>query len=86
MNNLPKIEDFVEDYLGDLMFVNKLDFPEREEIIATIREYAKLAIIADRENVAEHAEVDVEMSMGQRTGYTSVDRDSIINAPNIELL
>ncbi len=85
MSNLPKIEDFVDLYLDDMIFVNKLDVPDIMDIQTAIREYAKLAIIADRENIAEHALSEVQY---ESTGSTIavVDKDSIINAPNIELL
>lgn len=49
-----------------------------------IKDYAKEAIKEDRKNVAEHAEVDWRWNENQGD-YAVVDKDSIINAPQIEL-
>ena len=46
--------------------------------------YAQEAIKADRENVYKHA--DVYFDEGTNLENVHVDKNSIINAPNIELL
>ena len=54
-------------------------------IIRDMKEFAKEAIKADRINLLNHAKVFI--SEHYQGGLTPiVDKDSIINAPNIELL
>lgn len=57
-----------------------------EYVLRERKEYAREAIKADRENVANDATVEkVEVIIGE-VNYYVVNKDSIINAPQIELL
>jgi len=59
---------------------------EYSDVIEAMKEYAIEAIKADRENVARHAKAVGPLSETTSRNRTYVDRNSIINAPNIELL
>lgn len=67
-------------------------FIDEEDFILAVKEYTREAIKADRENVAKYAETKEKRwsrkcSSGYEYGYnTIVDKKSIINAPEIELL
>ena len=52
-------------------------FEPTEKELEILKEYAKEAIKADRKNVAKHAKYSFS---------SGVDKSSIINAPEIELL
>lgn len=53
--------------------------------IDAIKEYAQEAIKADRENVAKHAKAVGPLSQTTSRNRPYVDKDSIFNAPQIEL-
>lgn len=52
------------------------------DVKSQIKEYVEEAIKADRENVATHAILKYDE---EGIGISGVDKDSIINAPNIIL-
>jgi hypothetical protein len=58
---------------------------DMEDIAFIMREYARLVIAEDRANVAEHATTTTDLDYWESTSYIVVDKNSIINAPQIEL-
>lgn len=57
-----------------------------DDALKAMREYARDAIKADRKNVCKHAKIRSVYHSAFGTHENSLDKDSIINAPNIELL
>ena len=57
-----------------------------KDIEEAIKEYAKEAIKADMINLIEHVKVKQKTFFSGMPPAWQIDKDSIINAPNIELL
>lgn len=70
-----------------LTIYRPIGMTENEFATALAKEYAREAIKADRENVAKHAKTVFQSTWKQeiRGIQSEVDKDSIINAPQIEL-
>ena len=61
----------IDDWIED-------DSPEAQSILHCMKKYTEEAIKADRINLLEHVKA--------KNGWSTIDKDSILNAPIIQLL
>ena len=54
------------------------------KVLKAMDDYAKLAIKEDRNNLLEHIEINYTGLYGEK--HITIDKDSVLNAPQIELL
>lgn len=74
-----KLRRRVEEEFETLIFINKMQEGEIDEIEALVKKLIKEAIEEDRKNVVEYAKVEwIDID------EADVDVDSIINAPQIK--
>ena len=83
-------EEFIRQYIRD---IGGRDYTHEiidvEDAIEALKEFSKEAIKADRINLLEHIKhIDIGSvnEDGNYCPFYIVDKDSLLNAPNIELL